>query len=324
MTVPGIVEGSDFTYGAIAGLGAKKRKQALGLTLEDVVKAAMCILVPPLCFAIVTVVMCFKMRFQQPNGTWVVVALSLIPAVLSGRAASKAHREQLDARWQSLGAVLFVVATVAAAIVGELNYWYFSQPYYMLTSMKSYTEVSPSETDGAQLMDAGTVMFTPGARLGLDMAMSFTSWDIYCVAPITTAEGLPSQGEGLARYDLWAVGVNCCSSGETNFHCGDYDKVDARGGLRQVSAEQRPYFRLAVEQAEAAYNIASEHPTFFYWVKDPINEQNKFFSAAFGNWILANGLHFGINAFIVTVFLIMFNKASKEHDAHLLMALQAS
>lgn len=317
----GIVEGSD--YGAVAGFAAKKHKQALGLRCEDVAKAGMSILVPPICFTIITVALCFRHRFEQPRGAWMVVLVALAPAVLAGRAAQQARKRQLDARWQSLAAVLFLLAGVAASVVGELNYWYFSQPYYTLTSLKSYSEVNPSETDGSRLMDAGAVRFTKGSRLGLDMAMSYTSWDTYCVAPITTHEGLPSQGEGLASYDLWAVGVNCCASGETNFHCGDYDKVEARAGLRQVSAEQRPYFRLAVEQAEAAYGIEANHPIFFYWVTSPTKEQDMFFSAAFGNWILANGLHFGVNAFIVICFVVMFNKASKEHDAHLLMALRS-
>jgi len=172
-------------------------------------------------------------------------------------------------------------------------------------------------------MDAGTVRFAEGARLATDMAMSYTSWDIYCVAPITTRLGLPSQGSNLASYDLWAVGVNCCTSGDTNFHCGEYDNVDARAGLRQVSAEQRPYFRLAVQQAEAAYNIEANHPIFFYWVEDPVRQKTLFFSAAFGNWVLANGLHFGMNTFCIVCFVVLFNSKTRAADTHLKMGLNA-
>mmetsp|Transcript_96247 Transcript_96247/g.201079 ORF Transcript_96247/g.201079 Transcript_96247/m.201079 type:complete len:317 (+) Transcript_96247:140-1090(+) len=309
-------------YGTNIASGKRRQKQALGLTTKDMAKAAACILGPPVLFGVVSVLLCFKLRFSFPRGVWLVAGLGIIPGALAGRAAGQASSRGEDARWQTLAAVLLLLATIVAAVVGELNYWYFAQPYYFLSSLRSYDQVNPSETEGGRLLDAGIVHFSSKARVGLDMAMSYTSWDVYCVAPITTNLGLPSQGESLASYDLWAVGINCCSSGETNFKCGEIDKVDARAGLRQVSAEQRPYFRLAVQQAEAAYNIEASHPLFFHWVEDPVRERDAFFSAAFGNWLLADSLHFGVNAFMVLCFLVMFNKASKNFDSHLMLALR--
>lgn len=310
-------------YGA-AGMGARMKaakKRALGLTLEDALQALACILLPPIVFTVTTVLLCFRFRFKYPRGAWLVSGIVLAPAVLSGFLARRAEKKSADTRWLKLAVVLFTLAFVAAAVMGELNYWFFAQPYFLLDSLREYNDVDPVEVDGSRLMDAGTVHFAKGSRLALDMAMSYTSWDMYCVAPITNYMGLPSQGSQMEAYDLWAVGVNCCTSGQTNFRCGEYSKVEARGGLREVSAEARPYFRLAVQQAEAAYNIEARHPIFFYWVEDPVREKNLFFKAAFSNWVLANGMHSASNFFIVLAFVVMFNRKSKSADTHLQLAL---
>ena len=50
---------------------------------------------------------------------------------------------------------------------------------------------------------------------------------------------------------MWAVGVNCCDSGMTNFHCGHYNNPDARF----IGEEYNKMFRLAVEQTEANYTF---------------------------------------------------------------------
>mmetsp|Transcript_126650 Transcript_126650/g.364238 ORF Transcript_126650/g.364238 Transcript_126650/m.364238 type:complete len:316 (-) Transcript_126650:65-1012(-) len=309
------------SYGAAPAAKPRRASRAWGLTSADVAKAVGCVLLPPIVFFATSTLLCFRVRFLLPRGTWLLVVPLAAPAVLCGIAARRAVRAGLDGHWPKLAAVLFGAASLVAVVISEMNYWYFSQPYFLLDSLRAYDDVNPAEMDGVRLMDAGRVRFDEGARLATDMAMSYTSWDIYCVAPITTAVGLPSQGSRLMSYDLWAVGVNCCRAGETNFRCGEYDKAAAHSGLRQVSAEQRPYFRLAVQQAEAEYNIEATHPIFFYWVEDPLHEQQLFFEAAFSNWILANALHFAANAFTIVAFVALFNKASRSAGAHLARAL---
>lgn len=310
-------------YGAAPRPSMKAaKKTAFSLTGEDLAKAIGCVIVPPIVFFASTALLCFRFRFTAPRVAWCLAATLLAPAGAAAWLAQKATNAGGEVGWARLAVVLFALAFATGVTAGDLIYWYFSQPFFLLDSLTAYDAVRPAEVDGVRLMDAGRVRFAEGTRLATDMAMSFTSWDIYCVAPITSSEGLPSQGSRLNSYDLWAVGVNCCSSAQANFRCGEFDDPSARAGLRQVSAEARPYFRLAVQQAEAAYNIEARHPLFFYWVRDPQKEQKLFFEAAFSNWVLANGLHFGVNAFVVASFVALFAKASKDRDAHLIQALQ--
>merc|ERR1719502_2175601 len=91
---------------------------------------------------------------------------------------------------------------------------------------------------------------------------------MYCVAPISTGDAK------LPNYDFWVVGVNCCSKPH-EFNCGDAGNFRANSGLRSLNNENHPFYRLAVQQAEAAYDITATHPVFFYWTQDPLDDIEK-------------------------------------------------
>merc|ERR1719476_755292 len=116
-------------------------------------------------------------------------------------------------------------------------------------------------------MDAGQLTFTPESRLDLGKSVGFKNLDIYCVAPITSTTNQP-----LKAYDFWAVGINCCSGHVPDFSCGDYSNPMAHYGLRLLDDSAREYFRLAVQEAEATYNMKSTHPVFVHWLQDPYSE----------------------------------------------------
>jgi len=279
-----------------------------GLSL-DIAKAVLCLVVPPLVFTYVSSMLSFGLHFRFPRFVWLFVLVGLAPVLLAQLFLRQAIRRGLSTRWHKLLIALCAVALLAGAVFAERNYWILFHPFFVLESMKTYTNIDPSEVTGTRLMDAGQVHFTGGARLATDMAMSFTtSWDVYCVAPVSIASGPPSQGSTLAVYDIWAVGVNCCRSAEANFDCGQVHNVEARAGLRQVGDEQRRFFRLAVQQAEAAYGIEAPDPVFFYWVHDPQVEESLFFEAGFENWILANSVHFAVNAAALAAFVLVYHK----------------
>jgi hypothetical protein len=279
-------------------------------------QALVAFLLPPLVYNWVAWWITFHMHFMHPTGCWIGACFAIIPFWTAFAAWWRIGKR--DQGWSKHLAIWFFIAWVSSAIMSEVNYWYNMHPFYALSSLKTYTDIDPTEVSGSRVMDAGKVGFVKGSRVVTDLAMTFTAWDIFCVAPISTPAGLPSQGSKLASYDFWAIGVNCCKSGQVSFNCGGVGDISSRSGLRLVDQEQYRYFRLAVEQAEAAYGIAAKNPAFFYWVQDPDRQLSYFFQNGFKTWIMMTSLHFVVNVMGLVCF-IMFNAARnvpKPHELH--------
>lgn len=262
------------------------------------------ILAPPVIFFIVAWAITYYTHFEYGRAAWFWTLPGLVPSYLAFRLRQKAVAEGKQTSWYTYLLVIFTVSFVYAALVSELNYWYFTHPFYSLRAMRTYSDVNPAETSGMRVMDAASVGFVNDARVVTDMAMSFTTWDVYCVAPISSPAGIPTQGGKLASYDFWAVGVNCCKSGQTNFMCGEHDNILAKKGLRLVDPEQLKYYRLAVQQAEAQYGIEAKHPVFFHWVQDPDMQLARYFEQGFKNWIMAGALHFFANILALVLWVV--------------------
>jgi len=117
----------------------------------------------------------------------------------------------------------------------------------------------------------------------------------------------------LASYDFWAVGKDCCDlqsdqGGFAEFKCGQYDNPHARGGIRVVRDEDRAFFRLAVQQAQSAYQIKAIHPLFFHWVADPVAETFSLQQEAFKVYMLGMFTHFLFQVALVYVAANVFSK----------------
>jgi len=226
-------------------------------------------------------------------------------AFVTGGLAWKAKIRDRDPMWYTYAALSFLLATILACAFGDMNFWYNMQPFYDIENLNTYPSVNPAREKGAQLMDAGRVYFADGAGLDPKKAMGFKNLDLYCVAPIVHGQ------EQLASYDFWAVGINCCSGVSSDFRCGEFNNPHARSGLRLMRDDQRPFFRLAVQQAEAAYNLKATHPLFFYWMQDPVAEMNSYRDDGFKYYLLGVFTYFAFNLFCVVCAVIGFSKIGR-------------
>jgi len=223
-----------------------------------------------------------------------------------------------DPKWYTFLFITAALAWVFGMVFGNKNFQANTSPYYDIVNLGVYTDVNPSQYRGQQLMDAGRIIFTPGSHLDISKSMGFKNLDTYCVAPVTSgnkteahAKTTPTVGFGAAllpEYDFWAVGINCCSGHMPDFHCGEFYNGNARSGLRLMRDDQRAYFRLAVQQAEAAYNIQATHPIFMYWMQDPSTEIQAYQDDTYKFWLIGVGAFFGAQLFAVVLATVAFSK----------------
>eukprot|EP00443_Scrippsiella_acuminata_P017585 CAMPEP_0115252966 /NCGR_PEP_ID=MMETSP0270-20121206/44425_1 /TAXON_ID=71861 /ORGANISM="Scrippsiella trochoidea, Strain CCMP3099" /LENGTH=235 /DNA_ID=CAMNT_0002668449 /DNA_START=69 /DNA_END=773 /DNA_ORIENTATION=- len=231
--------------------------------------------------------MSFSMHYKSPASAFALVAEG------RGQPESRAQLVVLHLLHESVSVGLRVA-------LGDMNFSSNLQPFYDVLNLNYYAGVDPLKLQGQQLMDAGRIIFTENARLDLSRSMGFKNSEIYCVAPVTVVSKNVSHAD-LMTYDFWAVGMNCCSGNAkaADFSCGDYNNPRAHAGLRLMRDDQRAFFRLAVQQAEAAYNIKAVHPLFLHWMQDPMAEVNSYQDNGYRYYLIGIWSHFGIQLFLV-------------------------
>jgi len=280
------------SYGAAgAGLGSLDEKQR---TVPNSI-AVLDLVAPIAIFAVTMWLLSFNLHYSSPPVPWIMVfLLALVPVAFLALAFKARSVGAHTSGWVYAG-VMTLLALLAGVVLGDMNYWFNSQPFYDIQTMNAYWAVDPSTSHGKQLMDAGRVYFKDTARVDVTKSMGFKNLDTYCVAPIVSAPNA-------TVIDFWAVGLNCCSSGAT-FTCGDVENPIVHAGLRAMRDEQRPFFRLAVNQAGAEYNISAPHPLFFYWMGNPSVEVVGYRDQANGLFVHACMGVSVINVFTTAIFL---------------------
>lgn len=203
---------------------------------------------------------------------------------------------EADPTWWWFLFVTTAIACTLGIVLGNINWTSNNEAFYDQLMLNVYVDVDPSNYTGSQMMDAGRIHFTDTSRVDVTRSMGFRNYDTYCVAPITVGE------VQLNNYDFWAIGKNCCNGTDgKEYTCGEFDNLAAHSGLRLMDEKDRSYFRLAVEQAEAAYNIHSGHAIFMYFMADVDTQLQSYYNDGLAFFITGISVFGALQFFLVVL-----------------------
>lgn len=268
---------------------------------------AICFILPSVVFFAVYSITCSPLHYKNPDLQQAVYWLDLLLVIGLAFPMLKAWQTQGasgDIQWYTFLFITSLVAWIAGAQIGEANYSINVVPYMDVQQLNEYPSVDPSVSKGQALMDAGRLTFVTEAKLDISKSIGFKNADLFCAAPVTLGN------QTLGNYDFWAVGTNCCSGHAPDFSCGEYLNANAHSGLRLLKEEQRPFFRLAVKEAEVKHNIQANHPIFFYWMQDPLVEITSYKDTATGYLVLGVMVFFAVQLVAVLLAAATFSSGA--------------
>lgn len=294
-------ESSPFQRGLYFVKGQRRRMNLVAILIA--------LLVPWVMFIGVFGVMSFSIHYKQPYIADMLVVIAAGFCIVSVFLAIKAMvNKNLDAAyqpsWYVFISVTCLIAFVVGFMAGENNYYTNMQPYYNYENLATYKDVDTNSYLGQQLMDAGRMDFKKGTKLDVTKSMGFKNKDVYCVAPIMT-QGSSATAQSV---DFWAVGKNCCSGVQADFHCSGFSDPHAVGVIRMMSDEERPFYRLAVQQAEATYKLTATHPLFFQWVHSADEAVNNYWHKGCLSYLVWICAYFTFQGFLTVATTLAFSK----------------
>lgn len=283
------------------------RRQRLNL-----VPMLLCLFGPWVLFAMLMATLSFTVHYELPYLCWLMVHLCLLVVVLVTvytikqrlRLGRDAPTERAPS-WMVFMSLSLIVAWLLGLSLGETNYYSNLKPYYDYLNLNTYHDIYPNRVRGQQIMDAGAIVFTEGSHVDVKHSQGFRNGEVYCVAPIVLGK------DTLATYDFWAIGKDCCSGTQPDFHCEGFNDPSAKGALRLMRDTDRPFYRLAVQQAEATYDIKATHPLFFHWVHDVSTTVESWHHAGWQLFYAGVFAYFLVQAFLVAVAAAFFSKLGR-------------
>lgn len=260
------------------------------------------IFLPWFLFSALYMCISFSFHYDHPTAMWGIIVLAWVLVTVLGVLAFAERKSERHPTWYMFTTVAFAMAVLLAMILGNMNFSCHMKSFYDIENLNTYPSVDPSHDRGQEFMDAGRIYFAHDSVLDMSKAICFKNSDIYCAVPIVKGD------HEIGFYDFWAVGMNCCNGASGDFRCGEFNNPHAHSGLRLVDSDQRLFYRLAVQRAEAAYNIKTTHPIFFHWVQDPIAETDISRMNGCKHFLISSFSYFAFNSFCVLVATVIFSK----------------
>jgi len=261
----------------------------------------------PLCLFLL-VALVFMLLWHVP-GTSVTVALAcFIGSVLTTGQSSTATKDSPSALRDTFPLAMCLFGVVLGTMSGVYAYEALTAQFYSAALGQSYSRVLAC-SPAAAYADAGKIHFADSSEVNVTMSLGFQNRNTYCVAPIVDNSSAQTR-----RIDFWAVGINCCESGN-KFECGSTRKSVAKGGIRAppdgffIKSGQE--FKHAIEQASAIHNLVVEKdPILLAWDADPTLGQNASLLAAIGVVILHAAL-FALFTFAVLAATVLLSGTAR-------------
>lgn len=292
------------TYEEIAPADPLTKAQSYGYFRRrlNVVAIILGYLIPWTLFCVVYGMNSFEARYFSPLQTWFFTCVILLGVVIFALSAvmmvirRKKGQSREDPHWRVFLAVTCLAAWIAAVMAGNSNYTWHTAPYWDLVGLKTKTAVDPTVNKGVEMMDAGIIDFLGASSIDTSRSHGFKNGHTYCVAPITR------DNKTLDNYDFWAVGVDCCSGEPGDFK--DCVPPEQRDGKSQAvrymfGSTDREFMRLAIQQAEAKYQIKTTHPLFLLWADDAAAFRDDYQNKGYRHYMLGM-----IVALVVQVALV--------------------
>jgi hypothetical protein len=257
------------------------------------------IFVPWGVFIIALGITSFWIMYVKPRLGYALLAVLVLFWLITVAIAMERKRNDPEPTWYIYFAIMCGIALLAAILLGSYIYTNYSLPYYMVKDLKVLANVNTMTEKGQNVMDAGILYFTEGNAIDPMRTWHFKQKTVYCAAPIIKGSW-PAVPE-TQSFDFWAVGKDCCSTSSSDFRCGAFNNPMARSGIRVLDDRDRPFYRLAVEQASSLYGIMANHPVFFEWVQDPLETVDSWNEKAFTNFLVYTGFAFVVACFGVAL-----------------------